>query len=246
MAEKKIVTNKAVKKSVPSTRPIRPIRPKSPIRPTVLTAPLYDIAGKEVGTVNLPAALFNIPLSEILLAQYVRVYLANQRQGTASTKTRSQIVGSTRKIYKQKGTGRARHGARKAPIFVGGGVAFGPHPQDHSLSFSKKQRTKALFMSLSAQLKNNNIAVIQDLAAATGKTKQMNTLFSTMNVKNNILFIYSKDVANAALGSTNLPKVTVKDASVLNAYDVMKAQKVVFAKESLDQFLEVKQKQHEN
>ncbi len=237
MAEKKVITKVPAKKVA---------APKSATASKALTAPLYDIVGKEVGTVNLPAELFNIPMSEILLAQYVRVYLANQRQGTHSTKTRSQIIGSTKKIYKQKGTGRARHGAAKAPIFVGGGVAFGPHPQDHSLSLSKKQRTKALFMSLSAQLKNNNIAIIQDLTKATGKTKQMNSLFSSMNVKNNVLFVYSKDVANAALGSTNLPKVTVKDASVLNAYDVMRAQKVVFAKESLDQFLAVKQKNNEN
>src|SRR3989338_4919632 len=122
-----------------------------------LTIPVYDLNGKEKGTVELAKEIFAVEASPKLLAQYVRVYLANRRQGTASTKTRGEITGSTRKIYKQKGTGRDRHGDIKAPIFVGGGTVGGPKPRDYSLKFNKKQTKKALFYSLSLKFKEQGI-----------------------------------------------------------------------------------------
>lgn len=241
MVEKKTVTTKTVKKAVKPATPSKAQGVKVDV-----SAPLFDLTGKSAGTVSLPGELFNVPTSPQLLAQYVRVYLANQRQGTASTKTRSEITGSTRKIYKQKGTGRARHGAKKAPIFVGGGVAFGPKPQDHTLSLTKKQRTKALLMTLSAHLANNSFSVIANMAKATGKTKQMNALFTSLNAPKGTLFVYSSGTGSAAAGASNLATVVSTDESILNAYDVLRAKHVVFAQEALDHFLEVRQKNHEN
>lgn len=250
MVEKKVVSTKTVKKVVAPAAPVKvakgvKVASKAASAKSV-SAPLFDLTGKSAGTVSLPGELFNIPTSPQLLAQYVRVYLANQRQGTASTKTRSEITGSTRKIYKQKGTGRARHGAKKAPIFVGGGVAFGPKPQDHTLSLTKKQRTKALLMTLSSHLANNSFSVIANMAKATGKTKQMNALFTALNAPKGTMFVYSSTVGNAAAGASNLPTVNSVDESILNAYDVIKAKHVVFAQEALNHFLEVRQKNNEN
>lgn len=249
MVEKKIVstkvTSKAVKPATPSK--VQEVKVASKVTSTKsVSAPLFDLAGKSTGTVSLPGELFNIPNSPQLLAQYVRVYLANQRQGTASTKTRSEVTGSTRKIYKQKGTGRARHGANKAPIFVGGGIAFGPRPQDHTLSLTKKQRTKALLMTLSSHLANNSFSVVANMAKATGKTKQMNALFTALKAPKGTMFVYSSTIGNAAAGASNLPTVHSVDESILNAYDVIKAKQVIFAQEALDHFLEVRQKNNEN
>src|SRR3989338_9847754 len=105
----------------------------------------------------MPKEIFAVEASPRLLAQYVRVYLANRRQGTASAKTRAEVKGSTRKIYKQKGTGKARHGDIKAPIFIGGGVVGGPIPRDFSLKFNKKQKRKVLFYALTLKLKQKDI-----------------------------------------------------------------------------------------
>lgn len=232
MAEKKVTTKPATKK----------ISKKE----AGLLVPLYNLTGKEVGTTELPKAYFAVPAPDSLIAQYVHVYLANQRQGTASTKTRSEITGSTKKIYRQKGTGRARHGANKAPIFVGGGVAFGPRPGNYTLSLTKKQRTKALLASLSMKLKDKNVVVVQDLAKATGKTKQMSSLFTLVTGGKKALFVYAPTLSNAVLGTSNIKTITAKDASVLNAYDVMTAGKVIFAQEGLDHFLATRQKNHEN
>src|SRR3989339_216040 len=107
-----------------------------------LSVRVFSIDGKEKKTIELNKNIFDVKVSPSLLAQAVRVYLANQRAGTASSKTRSEVVGSTRKIYRQKGTGKARHGSLKAPIFVGGGVVGGPKPRDFSLKINKKQKTK--------------------------------------------------------------------------------------------------------
>jgi large subunit ribosomal protein L4 len=106
---------------------------------------IVDVSGASKGNMTLPAEIFGVIPNKALLAQAVRVYLANQRQGNASTQTRGEVVGSTRKIYRQKGTGRARHGAIKAPIFVGGGVAHGPHPHDFGLDFPKKNEESSTY-----------------------------------------------------------------------------------------------------
>src|SRR5258708_4404168 len=159
---------------------------------SAITVSVYDTAGKEVETMSLPEEIFGAKINKVLMAQAVRVYLANQRQGNASTKTRGEVAGSTRKIYKQKGTGRARHGGIRAPIFVKGGIAHGPKPQDHSLAMPKKMKRVALFSALTAKLADGQIKVISGLETLEPKTKvMMQTLnnFGLAEKKANILLV---------------------------------------------------------
>src|SRR5882724_11511103 len=136
-----------------------------------LALDVYGLDGKVAEKVTVPAAIFGEKVNKTLLAQAVRVYLANKRQGNASTKTRGEVDGSTRKIYRQKGTGKARHGSVRAPIFVHGGVVFGPKPRDFSLSLPKKMKRKALFSALSAKLQGKELIVVSSLETITPKTK---------------------------------------------------------------------------
>ena len=126
-----------------------------------LKVTVVGIDGASKGSMTLPEAVFGAKPNKALIAQAVRVYLANQRQGNAATKTRGEVIGTTKKIYRQKGTGRARHGAAKAPIFVGGGVAHGPHPHDFSMEFPKKMKQKALISALSEKTQAGSIKVVE-------------------------------------------------------------------------------------
>src|SRR5581483_3879222 len=144
---------KSVRKSASS--PLASGRSSAP----KLSASVYDLKGKAIGRVTLPSEVFGVEENPHLLAQAVRVYLANQRQGTVSTKTRGEVQGSTRKIYRQKGTGRARHGGIRAPIFVHGGIVFGPKPREFSLSMPQKMRRLALFTALSGKVKDGELKI---------------------------------------------------------------------------------------
>ena len=135
---------------------------------------VYNTKAKKIGRVQLPKEIFEAKINKILMAQAVRVYLANQRKARAKTKDRSQVRGSGRKIYRQKGTGRARHADRYAPIFVGGGRAHGPQGlSPRHLKMPKKMRRLALFSALTSQLKEKKITVIDDLTKIEPKTKEM-------------------------------------------------------------------------
>ena len=127
------------------------------VQKTGLNIDVFDIKGKNVGSISLPESIFKAKVNPQVVAQAVRVYLANQRQGTSSTKTRGEVQGSTRKIYRQKGTGRARHGSIRAPIFVHGGVAFGPKPRDFSLKIPSKIKQQALFSAFSSKFSADEI-----------------------------------------------------------------------------------------
>jgi large subunit ribosomal protein L4 len=153
-----------------------------------------------------------------LLAQATRVYLANQRQGTQSAKTRSEVNRTRKKLYKQKGTGGARHGDRKAPIFVGGGVSFAPKPRDHSLKFSKQMRKKALEEALKLK-KPEKIS----LGKATGKTKDLAKL---LDLTKSALLITKEYNQKVWLAGRNIPNLTIMPKNQVNAYEVLKAHKV--------------------
>ncbi len=155
---------------------------------------------------------------EKLLAQAVRVYLANQRQGTQSALTRSEVNRTRKKLYKQKGTGGARHGDRKAPIFVGGGVAFAPKPRDYSLKLPKKMRQKALELALKSQ-KIEKIV----LTKIGGKTKDLSKLIETDNKTLLITKTYNQKVWRAG---RNIANLTILPKNELNAYEVLKAKKI--------------------
>ena len=170
----KVETKKPAVKAVKTVvkKEIKPVAKtvKSPV--SKLTVSVYGMDGKSSGTVTLPKEIFGEVVNKKLLAQAVRVYMANKRQGNASTKTRGEVEGSTRKIYRQKGTGNARHGSIRAPIFVKGGIVHGPKPRDFGLDLSKKMRRKALFSALSAKLQDGDVKVVSGFEKMTPKTKQ--------------------------------------------------------------------------
>jgi len=204
-----------------------------------LSAVVYDINGKEAGTINLPKEIFSVTASPKLLAQYVRVYLANQKQGTQSTKTRSEVKGSTRKIYRQKGTGRARHGDIKAPIFVGGGIAHGPKPQDPSLRINKKQKRKALFLALSQRFKQSDIYFIDGLLKIKPKTKEFIKILKNLKLdkEKSFLLIYpKKDSERLILAARNVKNIDFNEVTSINAYQILKSHKIIFVKEALPVF----------
>jgi large subunit ribosomal protein L4 len=205
-----------------------------------LTLPIFDQKGaalKEI--ISLEPKIFKTEGKLELLAQYLRVYLANKKPKTGSTKTRSEVTGSTRKIYRQKGTGRARHGDIKAPIFVGGGIAHGPKPRYSKLTLTKKQKRKALFLSLSLALKENRIIVLDDaLLKIQPKTKTMVKLLQNFSPdkKPSFLLVFSSKKANDLLNATkNIPYLQVMDVTNLNPYLILKYKKILFLKEAISQ-----------
>lgn len=200
-----------------------------------LSAEVYDLKGAMVKSIELPKEIFGEKINEALMTQAVLVYLANQREGSAWTQGRGEVTGSTRKIYRQKGTGRARHGAITAPIFVGGGIAHGPKPHDFSKKMSKQMRKKALLSALSSKQKNGEIKVIAGLLKASGKTREIAKAVSKLR-KGNLLLVISDEMENAKRGAKNLENVSFLPVKSLNTYEVLKSKLIVFAEEALNQF----------
>lgn len=206
-----------------------------------LSAPMYDVKGAKHGTFALPSAVFGAKINKILMAQAVRVYLANQRQGNANTKSRGEIDLTTAKWYRQKGTGRARHGAQSAPIFVGGGVAHGPRIKDYSLSMPQKMRKAALLSALSLKAKDGEIKVLSGLSKITPKTKDMDQVIKKITEskknKTKVLLVTSaapKDLENVYRAGRNLKNMEILNAKLLNTYAVLKYKNLIFMKESID------------
>lgn len=190
--------------------------------------------------VSLPEEIFKVKPNKKLVAQAVRVYLANQRQGTASTKSRSEVRGSRRKIWRQKGTGRARHGDRYAPIFVGGGIAQGPKPRDFSLKMPQKMKRKALFGVLSFKLNQGDLLIVKNLKKIKPKSKEMletmkNLKLKTKNqkLKNRTLLVIPKKIEKIILAGRNLKNLEICLAQLLNPYQVLNCEKLVLMEEAI-------------
>ena len=201
-----------------------------------LTIPVYDLNGKEKSNLEVSKEIFGAEANPKLLAQYVRVYLANQRQGTASTKSRGEVIGTTKKIYRQKGTGNARHGDKKAPIFVGGGVVGGPRPRDYSLNLNPKQAKKALFGSLALKFKEKNIFALSDeFMKIETKTSMVAKFLKSIGASSErLLFILPKqERSNLMLSSRNIKNITLTDVFSINAYDILKNKKIFVLQEAL-------------
>lgn len=201
-----------------------------------LSVEVLDVTGKASGKATLPSEIFGVEVNQPLMAQAVRVYLANQRSGTARTKSRGEVTGSTRKIYRQKGTGRARHGGITAPIFVGGGVAHGPKVQDHSLSLPKKMRRLALFSALSYKLQSNAVKVVEGLETLEPKTKVFAKTLDTLvtDKKKKVLLVLPGKTETVERASRNIEGVTYVSANQLNTYDVLNTKTLIFAQNALE------------
>lgn len=197
----------------------------------------YALDGKILGTVELVKELQEYVPNTTLLAQYVRVYLANQREGNASAKMRSEVVGTTKKVYKQKGTGRARHGSKKAPIFKGGGVVGGPKPQEHRLELSKSQKKVSLLSAVAKQVKAGAVATVENgVTELKPKTKQFAPLMKVLQEKKGKVVVVLLDAkATGVIKSLrNMENVRTTHMGQLNAHDILDAKKVLFVSHAFD------------
>jgi len=204
-----------------------------------LSLSVYGIDGKEQKTIELPKEVFSVTPNKSLITQAIRVYLVNQRQGNVKVKTRSEVIGSTRKIYRQKGTGKARHGAIKAPIFVGGGVAHGPKQKDYNLKFNKKEKKIALYGALSTKLKENKIFGLEEKALTMKpKTKTVSNFLSELKLigKNNLMILKKLETNNLVLAMRNIPNISFVDVNSLNPYLVLKSSSLIFVENALEVF----------
>ncbi|MEK7605112.1 MAG: 50S ribosomal protein L4 [Patescibacteria group bacterium] len=202
-----------------------------------LKVDVFDLTGKVTTTVTLPESLFGAKVNKPLMAQAVRVYLANQRTGTQSTKTRGEVDGSTRKIYRQKGTGRARHGGIRAPIFVGGGIAHGPRPHDFTRDLPQKMRRAALSSALTVKQDNGKVKIVDGLESIEPKTKLFVTALQKLNLdeKNKkVLVVLPRKVENMQRAIRNVEGITFVLANQLNTYEVMTAKTLLVMKSSLE------------
>jgi large subunit ribosomal protein L4 len=190
-------------------------------------------SANKFSTVTVSDEVFGATVNQTLLSQAIRVYLSNQRQGTSRVKTRGEVTGSRRKIWKQKGTGNARHGAKSAPIFVGGGIAHGPKGVENwNLDLSKKMKKKALISALSAQAEN--ILVVDNFAEISGKTKNAVKFLNTINVTGKKVLIIldsaSKEIIRAF---NNIQRVNVMQDDLVNALDIASVESIVMTKTAL-------------
>ncbi len=190
---------------------------------------IYNLQGRSTSKMTLPKTVFREKDNPQLLAQAVRVYLANQRKARAKTKTRGEVRGSRRKIWRQKGTGRARHGDRYAPIFVGGGIAHGPTGEEnYKKKMPRKMKTKALAVALSNKAKNKEIKGITGLEKTKGKTKEMaeflKILFKREKLEKKIprvLLVLPEKMENVVRGGRNIPNLEISLVQNLNTYQVL-------------------------
>lgn len=198
-----------------------------------LSLDILNNAGKVVSTLNLSENLFGKEANHDLIAQYVRVYLTNQRVGNASTKTRGEVSGSGKKPFKQKGTGNARRGALRTPLAVKGGITFGPKPRNFRLEMPKKMRVGALLNVLSQRLSDNRVFAIDSFGTEL-KTKQMSDTLTNLNLLGSTtLIVTSEKDENILKSARNIDKVTVKNVKNLNAYDIITNKNILFLEDSL-------------
>ncbi len=196
-------------------------------------AKVYNQAGEEKGEVKLNPAVFEIEAKDELIKQVVQFYLSNNRQVLAHAKDRSEVRGGGKKPWKQKGTGRARHGSSRSPIWIGGGVTFGPTKErNFSKSLNKKMKKKALMMVLSDKAASGSIIVLEDLKLEVSKTKEMAILMKKLEVKSGIVSIQEND-EDIYRAIRNLPKIDFLEAESLNVYDLLKREKLVITKKAL-------------
>lgn len=201
---------------------------------------VYNQEGTEVGTIELSDAIFGIEPNEAVVHQYVTNYLARQRQGTHDTKVRSEVSGGGKKPWRQKGTGRARAGTIRSPLWRGGGTVFGPHPRCYGSTFPKKMKRLAIQSVFSSKAKADRIRVIDQLSLSEIKTKQMAAVIGKLQIGNKKCIILDEGKNDiVTLSCRNLPKVTYCHASVANGYDLLNADYIILTKAGLEKVHEV-------
>ena len=199
---------------------------------------VYNIEGKEVGSIELNDAVFGVEVNEHLVHMAVVNQLANNRQGTQSAKTRSEVSGGGRKPWRQKGTGHARQGSTRAPQWTGGGVVFAPVPRDYSFKMNKKERRIALKSALTTRVQENKIVVLDAFNLDEVKTKKFAEVMSNLKVDKALVVIEGEN-KNVVLSGRNIPTVKVSATNEINTYDVLKYETLVVTKAAVEKLEEV-------
>ena len=200
---------------------------------------VYNMGGDEVGTMELNDNFFGVEVNEGLLHQAVVLQLASQRQGTHATKTRGMVKGGGRKPWRQKGTGRARAGSRRSPVWVGGGTVFGPHPRKYGFSMPRKQRRLAIKCALSDKVKSGDFLVLETLDFETPKTKTAVKMLNDFSVKEKSLFVTAEVVDNVEKSVRNIPGMKAVGATGINVYDILNHDKLFITKDAVARVEEV-------
>jgi large subunit ribosomal protein L4 len=193
---------------------------------------IIDLNNKVVGTLDLSDDVFGVPVNENLLYEAVRHHLACVRRGTASTKTRHEVAGSGKKLWKQKGTGRARMGSIRSPLWRHGGTVHGPQPRDYSYKLPKKMQIGALKSALSAKLRDGELRVVSEFAVTEAKSKVMRKTLDGLEASRTILLVDNSANKNLALSSRNLKGVKLVSSREVNVYDLLGHQHVLFTQEA--------------
>lgn len=200
---------------------------------------VYNVEGEVVGEVELSDVLFGAEVNEALMHQAVTAYLSAQRRGTASTKGRSEVRGGGRKPWRQKGTGLARAGTIRSPIWRGGGVTFGPKPRDYTQALPKRMRRKALSSALSAKVRDGSLLVLDTIKLEEPKTKKVVSILEKLNVKGSALIVTPETDRTLVLSARNIPGVDTRRADDLNVYDLLGHAKVLMTRDAVARVEEV-------
>lgn len=204
----------------------------------VTRIPVLSVQRETVGELELPAVIVDQPQREHLLFEMVKMQLASRRSGTAATKTRSQVRGGGKKPWRQKGTGRARAGSNRSPIWVGGGTTFGPQPRSYAYRLPRSARKTALRSVLALKLRQEELVVVDTIEFAQPKTKQMIALLSQLDIGNSVLIVLAEADVNVQKSARNLPGVKVLLSPGLNVYDLLRYRKILFTRTALEQVSE--------
>ena len=199
---------------------------------------VYNTAYEAVGDVTLSDEIFATEYNEPLIHEVIVAQLANARQGTKSALTRSEVRGHAKKPWKQKGTGRARHGSTKAPQWTGGGVAFAPKPRDYSKKVNKKAKVVAFLSAMSEKIRNNEVIVIDEWNLVENKTKEMQKILNNLKCEGNNLIVLNDANESVLRTANNIPNVDVEDVELLNTYEVVSYNKLIMNKATIKQLEE--------
>ncbi len=200
---------------------------------------LYNINGEQVGEIELNDSVFGVPVHRSVMHDAVVAYLAGLRRGTHDTKTRAEVSGGGKKPWRQKGTGRARHGSIRSPIWRGGGIVFGPHPRDYSIRLPKKVRRLAIKSALSSKVEEGSIMVLDDLKMDQPKTKEMSRILNNLKIDKKALVVIAGNDENVVKSARNIPGVKPVSASWLNVYDILAHNTLVITKDAVTRVEEV-------
>lgn len=200
---------------------------------------LYDMSGAQIGELELNDSVFGIEPNQAVMYDFVKMQLANKRVGTSSTKTRAEVRGSGKKPWRQKGTGRARVGSRRNPVWTGGGIAFGPKPREYSYRLPRKARRLAMKSALSSKVLENNLIVVDQLSFDEPRTKQMVATLQALNSSKKTLVVTADGDANITKSTRNIPGVKPLRVDFINVYDLLKYDTLLITKDAVAKVEEV-------